>query len=63
MQADGGACLGASMVAADLRQAVALMARHKIGALPVMERGSLVGILSVTDLLKLLAELLGGTPG
>ncbi len=42
----------------DLRQAVELMSRHKIGALPVVEGGDLVGILTQSDMLKLLIEFL-----
>lgn len=42
----------------DLRQAVVLMARHKIGALPVVEHGDLVGILTHSDMLALLTEFL-----
>ena len=42
----------------DLCQAVSLMARHKIGALPVVEKGKLVGIITQIDLLKLLVDLL-----
>ena len=42
----------------DLRQAVSLMTRHKIGALPVVEKGKLVGIVTQIDLMKLLTNLL-----
>ena len=42
----------------DLRQAVSLMTRHKIGALPVVEKGKLVGIVTQIDLMKLLVNLL-----
>ncbi len=42
----------------DLRQAVSLMTRHKIGALPVVECGKLVGIVTQIDLMKLLINLL-----
>lgn len=42
----------------DLRQAVSLMIRHKIGALPVVEKGKLVGIVTQIDLLKLLVDFL-----
>ncbi len=42
----------------DLRQAISLMTRHKIGALPVVEGGKLVGIVTQIDLMKLLINLL-----
>lgn len=42
----------------DLRQAVSLMTRHKIGALPVVAGGKLVGIVTQIDLMKLLVNLL-----
>ncbi len=42
----------------DLRQAVSLMTRHKIGALPVVEKGKLVGIVTQIDLMNLLVNLL-----
>jgi acetoin utilization protein AcuB len=35
-----------------LHRAAALMARHTISALPVMEKGKLVGIITTTDLLR-----------
>lgn len=44
-----------------MRAAVSLLYARKIGALPVMEGGSLVGILTVTDALGLLDSILGGT--
>lgn len=43
---------------AELADAVELLVAHKISALPVMESGKLVGILSEIDVLKLLADLL-----
>jgi CBS domain-containing protein len=43
-----------------LVQAAALMRDHKIGGLPVVENGHLVGILSETDLLSALIRLLEG---
>lgn len=43
-------------VEAKIRTAVRLMVENKIGALPVMERGRLVGIITGYDLLK---EFLG----
>jgi acetoin utilization protein AcuB len=35
-----------------LQRAAALMARHTISSLPVLERGKLVGIITTTDLLR-----------
>lgn len=43
---------------ASMREAVAILYTMKIGALPVVEEGKLVGILSVSDALGLLHELL-----
>lgn len=37
--------------------AAALMAEHKIGALPVLENDKLVGILSSTDILRVFSKL------
>jgi CBS domain-containing protein len=42
-----------------LGDAVRMMLRERIGCLPVMEDGKLVGILSETDCLRHLADLLG----
>jgi acetoin utilization protein AcuB len=42
-----------------VRNAVELMAEKKIGCLPVVEEGRLVGLLSESDCLRLLARLLG----
>ncbi len=43
---------------AEMREAVSILYSKKIGALPVVEGGKLVGILSVSDALGLLNELL-----
>jgi len=43
---------------ASMREAVGVLYTKKIGALPVVEEGKLVGILSVSDALGLLNELL-----
>ncbi len=43
-----------------LEEAARIMADNKIGGLPVMRAGSLVGIITETDLFKMLLELLGG---
>lgn len=46
----------------NVQEAVGLLYSRKIGALPVVEDGRLVGILTVADMLGLLNELLcGGT--
>lgn len=38
-------------------EAAAMMADHRIGALPVVEKDKLVGILSATDILRVFAKL------
>jgi CBS domain-containing membrane protein len=43
---------------APIRDAVRLMLDKRIGCLPVVEKGALVGLLSETDCLQLLLELL-----
>ncbi len=43
---------------ASMREAVSILYTKKIGALPVVEAGKLVGILTVSDALGLLNELL-----
>jgi CBS domain-containing protein len=43
----------------DLREAARVMHTHKVGALPVVERGRVVGILTETDLVKTLIGVLG----
>lgn len=40
--------------ATDVRRAAAQMRRHQVGCLPVVERGRLVGVITVFDLLMLL---------
>lgn len=41
---------------ADVRAAARLMIEHKIGCLPVVEGTALIGIVTETDLLRLVAE-------
>lgn len=43
-----------------LEEAASLMVKHKIGSLPVVEEGRLVGIITETDIFKRLAAMLGG---
>lgn len=43
----------------DLREAARVMHTHKVGALPVVEHGRLVGILAETDLVKAFVDALG----
>jgi acetoin utilization protein AcuB len=45
---------------ATLEEAAETMTRHKIGCLPVLEEGIVVGIITEQDMLVLLADLLGG---
>jgi acetoin utilization protein AcuB len=42
-----------------IEEAARIMADHKIGGLPVVEDGGLVGIVTETDIFKILVELLG----
>lgn len=42
-----------------IEEAAAVMADHKIGGLPVMDGSALVGIITETDIFKILVELLG----
>lgn len=44
-----------------LEQAAYLLVKHKIGAMPVLDNGKLVGIVSATDLLRAFAEVLGAS--
>ena len=47
-----------------VEEAARVMADNKIGGLPVVEGGKLVGIITETDVFKILVELLGArTPG
>ncbi len=46
-----------------VEEAAALMRRHKIGGLPVVEGGRLVGIITESDLLEALVEIFGTGPG
>lgn len=43
-----------------LEEAASLMVEHKIGSLPVVENGRVVGIITETDIFKQLAAVLGG---
>ena len=45
----------------DLRQAARIMHERKIGALPVVDRGRLVGMLSEHDVLRAFATLVPAT--
>jgi acetoin utilization protein AcuB len=42
-----------------LDQAANLLVQHKVGGLPVMERGRLVGIITAIDMLRAFGQLLG----
>lgn len=42
-----------------LDRAAHLMVKHKVGGLPVVDEGKLVGIITATDLLRAFAEVLG----
>ena len=39
-----------------IREAVEMLSRHRIGAMPVMRKGEIVGILSERDVIRCLAE-------
>jgi len=43
-----------------LEGAANLLVKHKIGGLPVVEQGKVVGIITTTDLLRAFTEVLGG---
>lgn len=47
---------------ATIEQAAALMRRHKIGGLPVVEGCRLVGVITESDLFETFAEMLGAGP-
>jgi acetoin utilization protein AcuB len=47
---------------APIEHAAALMRRHKIGGLPVVEGGRLVGIVTESDIFEVFAEVLGTGP-
>lgn len=42
-----------------LEEAARIMADHKIGGLPVVEQGALIGIITETDIFKVFLEMLG----
>ena len=44
---------------ASVHKAVEMMLTHRIGCLPVVEHGKLVGLVSETDCLRYLAHVLG----
>lgn len=44
-----------------LEEAANLMVKHKVGGLPVVDRGRLAGIITATDLLRAFADMLGTT--
>lgn len=46
----------------ELKDAVALMVERKIGCLPVVEQGKLVGLITETDILVQYCKDLGGCP-
>jgi acetoin utilization protein AcuB len=43
-----------------LEEAATLMVKHKIGSLPVLEAGQVIGIITETDIFKQFAAVLGG---
>jgi CBS domain-containing protein len=46
----------------DAAEAARIMLDHKIGALPVLERGIIVGIVTETDMLRAFAGMAGAVP-
>jgi len=61
-----GSCMTPNPLTIDptvpIADAARLMRNHKIGGLPVVTDGQLVGIITETDLLDFLIELLAGEP-
>lgn len=45
-----------------LQKAVELMLHHRIGGIPVVEEGKVVGIVTETDVFRAFAQLLGQVP-
>ena len=43
-----------------LEEAARMMVNHKIGSLPVLDQGKLIGIITETDIFKQFVEILGG---
>lgn len=43
---------------ATVQEATSIMLRHKIGGLPIMDKGRLVGMVTTTDLLRAFLEIL-----
>jgi CBS domain-containing protein len=46
-----------------IEDAAASLLRHKIGALPVVEAGEVIGIVTESDLFRALIQVIGGTEG
>jgi len=44
-----------------LESAAALMLRHKVGGLPVVDRGAVVGIITATDVLRAFMDVMGAS--
>jgi acetoin utilization protein AcuB len=44
-----------------IEEAARLLLRHKIGGLPVIDRGEVVGIISTTDILQAFVDLIAGS--
>jgi acetoin utilization protein AcuB len=44
-----------------IEEAARLLLRHKIGGLPVIDRGEIVGIISTTDILQAFVDLIAGS--
>jgi acetoin utilization protein AcuB len=60
-----GACMTSDPVCvapdAPLEDAIHLLLDHRISGLPVVDQGRLVGVISVTDLMRTLVQLLEAT--